>query len=254
MLPPGRRSRRQALSTESLARSQHSTSVWMMTSKLPARNGSPLAAAATTPVRAASASLAARLAATRSPSRGRSVRTTAQPVRAARYSPGQPVAIPGRVGGRWPTGEAAGRGCRLGPWWCSRWRPVAADDPLLDLAGEEGWGVAVALLEQGPRLGLIPARHDHPSSLGPGVVGPSPLMLEPGRLVARQVTHRCSGRRPGCSRRTAACSSGRSRRGGGRGRVRAPPIRRWRISSRRWPRRTWRIARLLVLASFGSLP
>jgi hypothetical protein len=29
-------------------------SVWMMTSKLPARNGSPLAAAATTPVRARS--------------------------------------------------------------------------------------------------------------------------------------------------------------------------------------------------------
>ena len=39
--------------------------------------------------------------------------------------------------------------------------PVAADDPLLDLAGEQGRGVAVALLEQGQRLGLIPAGHDH---------------------------------------------------------------------------------------------
>jgi hypothetical protein len=71
----------------------------------------------------------------------------------------------------------------------------------------------------------------------------------PGR-----VTHKCSGRQPGRSRRTAACSSDRSRHAGARGRVRGRPIRRWRTSSRRWPRRTWRTAGLLVLASFGPLP
>jgi hypothetical protein len=64
----------QALSTESLARSQHSTSVWMMTSKLLARHGRALAADATTPVGVARPSLAVRPA-TRNPSRGRPVRT-----------------------------------------------------------------------------------------------------------------------------------------------------------------------------------
>ena len=44
--PPGRSTRWLALSTESLARSQHSTSVWMTASKLHARNGRALAAAA----------------------------------------------------------------------------------------------------------------------------------------------------------------------------------------------------------------
>ena len=37
--PPGRRSRRSALSTESLGRSQHNTSVWTTASKAAVRNG-----------------------------------------------------------------------------------------------------------------------------------------------------------------------------------------------------------------------
>jgi hypothetical protein len=43
--------------------------------------------------------------------------------------------------------------------------PVAADDPVLDPAGGRGGGVAIALLEVGARLELIPDRH-HTSTFG----------------------------------------------------------------------------------------
>jgi hypothetical protein len=195
--PPGRSSRPQALSTERLARSQHSTSVWMTASKLPAG----------------------------CPSSGRSVRTTRQPVRVARYSPGQAVA--GRQAQ--PVGEGVG----LGHGGEAVGAPVAADDPLLDLAGCWRGAVAVALLEQGSRLLLVSDRHDPTSGL--------------------EATRRCSGRRHGRNRRTAACSSGRSQRADARGHAGGRPTRRSRTSSRRRPRRTWRTVGSLVPASSGSL-
>ena len=134
----------------------------MMTSKLPARNGSPLAAAATTPVRARSPSPAARLAATRNPSRGRSVRTTRPAGPSGQVQPGPAPPRPQieqAVGGRQV--KFAGEGVGLVHGGEAVGAPVAADDPLLDLAGEGGRCVAVALLEQGQRLGLIPAAHGH---------------------------------------------------------------------------------------------
>lgn len=82
--PPSRRSRRHALSTESLAVSQHRTSVWTIASKLSDANGSLRALATTAPERSAMPSRSARRIAVLSPSSGRSVSTTEDPVTFAR--------------------------------------------------------------------------------------------------------------------------------------------------------------------------
>ena len=158
--PPGRNSRLHALSTESLARSQHSTSVWTIASKLWAWKGSALAAAATTLVRAARLSARARAAATRSPSSGRSARTTRQPLRAARYSP-RPA--PPRADVQQPLSgrqaEPAGELVGLDHGGVAVGAPVATDDPPLDLHCDRRGGDAIALLEQGPCLQLVPDGH-----------------------------------------------------------------------------------------------
>jgi len=82
-LPPRQRRRRQALSTESLAGIQQSTSVCTMASKLAGRNGRCLAVE-TTADDEASPSLRIRSHARRIPCMGRSVTVTRHPVLAAR--------------------------------------------------------------------------------------------------------------------------------------------------------------------------
>src|SRR5579859_393784 len=92
--PPGRSPRRHALSTESLGRSQHSTSVCTIASKVAGAKGSARALPATAAARAARFSRWPRAAAASSPSTGTSARTAWQPVALARYRPGQPRPAP----------------------------------------------------------------------------------------------------------------------------------------------------------------
>ena len=158
-------------------------------------------------------------------------RLSAGPTGTARASP---APTPEQaVGGRQM--KLAGEGIGLGHGGEAVGAPVAADDPL-DLAVSR-----TGCRGSAPGTGPAPGPHPCWSRSPPvrlAIERPSPFMSQLA-VGGQAATHRCSGRRPARSRRTVACSSGRSRHADGRGRVRGRPIRAWRISSRRYCR-TWR--------------
>ena len=127
MRPPGRRRRRDALSTESLARSQHSTSVCTTASNVrPERQARALAATATRPF--------ARFGQRHERVRGATLRLDVAEHDVTtgvdrQVEPGQPrpaprsrVAVPAR-------GQARLREGRPGPSSCTRWRPSRRRSP-----------------------------------------------------------------------------------------------------------------------------
>ena len=165
--PPASRRSRDALSTESLARSQHSTSVCTTASKLPGWKGSARALDATAATRSASCSVSARATARRSPSSGTSLRTVAQPDRAARYSPGHPHPDPrSRRSHARPEMQQLGEQVGLSHRRVAVDSPVGTDDGPLDLAHHVGPILAVAIAELLPRVVFLTGSHAGSESPG----------------------------------------------------------------------------------------
>ena len=141
-----------------------------MASKLPARNGSPLAAATTMPARPARPSAAAGGRPQSFQGQVGEDHLAAAGGRQVQAGPAPPGAdVEQAIGSR--QAQLVGEGVGLGPGGVAVGAPVAADDPPFDLAGHRRQGDAVALLEQRSCLELIFDRH---VAYLPGrVLGPS---------------------------------------------------------------------------------